>query len=311
MLFLARHLLSLCYVTIILAAPAPTDVSSGINSFAHKLYNVVSTKDSNLIFSPFSVHAALSFAYQGAAGETARSFQNSLGLPERTETAASYKSIMTSLKNVEKVDIRIANKIYVKSGYKLNENFRSVAVDDFRAGVEAIDFTRTTDAASNINAWVKDQTNDRIKDLVTAGDFDESTAAVLLNAIYFKGNWLRKFNTKHTHPEKFYVSESDSVDCQIMRQMGNFEYGESANLDAKVLKLKYADQRFGMTIVLPNSKTGIDRLEKKLGDLDINGLSTTSTSVSVYLPRFKVESSIILNEPLKKVRNFKSNLRFS
>ncbi|GJQ83419.1 hypothetical protein Trydic_g14200 [Trypoxylus dichotomus] len=257
-----------------------TDVSTGINSFAHKLYGAVSKKGSNLIFSPMSVHAALALTYQGAAQATARSFQRGLGVPDASETAAGYKRIVAALNSVENVKISMANKIYVKSGYKLKENFRSVADNYFSANAEAIDFTQKQKAAANINDWVKNRTNDRIQDL---------------------GTWSKRFNERHTHDDKFYTSETDTVDCKMMRQMGQFEYGELDDLDSKVLRLKYDGDRFAMTIVLPNSKIGIDDLERKLADKDINGFVTAKRSVSVWLPRFKLESSIDLKQPLIQV----------
>ncbi|KRT81058.1 hypothetical protein AMK59_6112 [Oryctes borbonicus] len=295
--------LPICVISAILAVSltGATDVSTGINNFAHKLYDAISKKDDNLIFSPMSVHAALAFTYQGAAQDTARSFQRSLGVPDASETAVGYKSIVSALNNAENVKISMANKIYVKSGYKLKENFRSVADDYFSADVEAIDFGQKQKTAANINDWVKNKTNNRIQNLVKPGDFDDLTAAVLLNAIYFKGTWLKKFNAKHTHDDKFYTSETDTVDCKMMRQMGQFQYGELSSLDSKVLRLKYTDDRFAMIIILPNSKTGIVDLETKLSEKDINSFTTTNRPVSVTLPRFKLESNINLKEPLKQI----------
>ena len=48
-------------------------------------------------------------------------------------------------------------------------------------------------AASEINEWVKSQTNGKIKDIVSE-DLDTNTALILINAIHFKGDWEKTFN---------------------------------------------------------------------------------------------------------------------
>lgn len=116
-----------------------------------------------------------------------QSFRNVLNIPGQADTATAYKSIISSLTKTDKVQLSIANKIYVKNEYKLKENFRSVAQESFDADIEAIDFGDGTGSANNVNQWIKSKTNGKIEELVSAGDFDDATRALLLNAIYFKG----------------------------------------------------------------------------------------------------------------------------
>lgn len=285
---------------------APTDIPRSINSFGNKVYEELPDKRENIVFSPISAHAALSLTYQGAAGETAESFRNSLGAPEASANAEEYKNFMSTLNAVRNVTIHLANKIYVKNGYRLKDNFKVIAKTYFSADGQNIDFSRRAEAAAEINRWVKLKTDNKIDKLISSTDLDANTRAILLNAIYFKGNWIAKFRKRDTRRETFHTDETKSVDCQMMHQTNYFDYAENGELDAKILKMKYEDERFSMIVVLPNSGNDIEELERKLARKDIASLTKTNAmsykQVVVSIPKFKFESTLQLNPPLRKVR---------
>ena len=55
------------------------------------------------------------------------------------------------------------------------------------ADAQALDFERDPDGSRLlINQWVEEKTKTKIKDLLPAGSINSLTAAVLVNAIYFK-----------------------------------------------------------------------------------------------------------------------------
>ena len=56
-----------------------------------------------------------------------------------------------------------------------------------------MDFEDSEAAADTINDWVEERTKDKIKDLIQPDMIDEDTSLVLVNAIYFKSNWAKKF----------------------------------------------------------------------------------------------------------------------
>ena len=47
----------------------------------------------------------------------------------------------------------------------------------------------------------------KIKDLFPSGSLSSSTKLVLVNAVYFKGQWNHKFDEKHTTEEKFWLNK--------------------------------------------------------------------------------------------------------
>ena len=52
---------------------------------------------------------------------------------------------------------------------------------------------------------------ERIKDLFPKDSLDSSTVLVLVNAVYFKGQWNQKFKEEHTTEEKFWLNKVSSV----------------------------------------------------------------------------------------------------
>ncbi|KAI4454120.1 serine protease inhibitor serpin [Holotrichia oblita] len=246
-------------------------------------------------------HALLSLAYQGAAGETYTSLQKSLGVPNSNETALAYKRSLDDLNSAKNITISIANKIYVQDNFRVKADFRSTAQTYFDADIERIDFSENIAAANEINDWVKKKTNNKIQIVVDPFNFRERILGIFLNAIYFKGTWLWRFKKDATRSQTFYVSEDQTISHPMMRQTASFDYAENGELDAKILKMNYKNERFSMIIFLPNSKMGINDLEKKISNIDLNNLRTRKADVKVTLPKFKIESTIPLEDPLKNL----------
>lgn len=298
---------ALFYVLLVglTAETAPKTVTSGITTFATKLYPRVSeTGGANLIFSPISLHCVLSLAYQGAAAETAETLRQVLDVPQVTATAAYYKAIMEVLLISTDVEVRLANKIYVKAGYQLRPNFRSTAQRVFAADAEEANFEEKKKTTAEVNQWVSKNTANRITELVTTDDFDELTRALLLNGVYFKGKWLRAFNAKYTIVDKFHRNETDTIDCLMMRQTAKFDHVVNERFRAQALEIRYRDDRFSMIVVLPDEGTTIAQMEKAMAGQHARFLQTLlpiRRTMRVFLPKFKIESSLNLKQPLIQV----------
>ena len=279
------------------------EISVSNANFGNKLYQIISKDDENKIFSPISVHAALSLAYQGASGDTAEGFRKVLNIPVAKSAADGYKTVMNDLNNIQNVTLHVANKIYIQEDYKLKESFRTVATDYFYSDTETVNFVDNIVSANKINHWVQNKTNDKITNLISPDDLNSFTCLVLVNAIYFKGDWKEAFPEKLTRVEPFYVSDTKTVDCQMMHIQSYFGYANDNELDAQLLKLPYQNENVNLVIILPNKRDGINELERKLTNKSLTTLTKRmyQTEVKVSLPKFKIESTIQLNEPLQKV----------
>ncbi|KAL5287307.1 SERPINI1.2 family protein [Megaselia abdita] len=274
--------------------------------FSGELFSTIAKADDptkNIIISPLSVQTCVALAYAGASGETAHEIVKGLRLvsDKREEVAESYAEFLQSYKDNQLV--KIANKIYVNQNYKLKESFKEITGKYFNSEADTLNVANPAAAADKINKWVEDKTNNKIKDLISSDNIDDLTRLVLVNAIYFKGNWAKKFDKENTMKESFYFNENDSVQVDMMTQKSKFRFGVFEDLDATTLELPYADSNLSMLIVLPNQRTGLKDVGSKLKNKSIFEISQNmyETEVSVMFPKFKVDYAVELTEPLKKM----------
>ncbi|XP_037708792.1 serine protease inhibitor 42Dd-like [Drosophila subpulchrella] len=268
--------------------------------FTDDLYKQLAKDNANknLISSPLSVGIALSMAYMGAGGKTAQEMRSVLKLPaDKMEVARKYKAFATNLEGREKVAILdIANRIYVNGRYTIVPEFNQVVKASFKVGAEAINVNNPSKAALIINKWVNDQTRSRIKTIVTGQDITSDLVMILLNAIYFKGQWQYEFDPKRTKQADFRTADKKTVPVQMMSLSGAFKAGYISNLDANVIELPYRNSSLSMLIFLPEKVDGLPELERKIA-----GFSQwlPEVNVNLKLPKFKIELTSELEDILK------------
>jgi len=88
-----------------------------------------------------------------------------------------------------------------------------------------------------------------------------------------------------------------------MSTEADLPYAEISELEAKVVAIPYEGDRLSMIILLPNERDGLSKMENLLKNFDLTTLSKRfrNKKVSLQMPKFKLESSIDLTEPLAKL----------
>ncbi|NWS23370.1 ILEUA inhibitor, partial [Pachyramphus minor] len=78
----------------------------------------------------------------------------------------------------------------------------------YHAGLEPTDFMHAwEDSRKQINGWVEEKTEGKIQNLLAEGILDSLTRLVLVNAIYFKGNWEKQFDKERTRERPFQINK--------------------------------------------------------------------------------------------------------
>lgn len=267
--------------------------------FCMKLYQTVTLlKDAgqNIFFSPFSLSTALAMTYSGAAGDTAAQMKKGLSLcDDKLVTNLGYQQILTSIQNAKKdITLETANLLYLDERLKLLEEYHAVLEGSYQAIAKRVLFSQGEPIRQLINRKVEDLTRQKIKDLLPAGSISANTSMVLVNAIYFKGDWVDKFDISATSKKPFYITPNRTVNVNMMFRKDKFAAGRIPDLDCIALELPYKGHRISMTLLLPDQKDGLSELEKKLVNYRLCELGsyTHEQEVNVQLPRFKLEESL-------------------
>ncbi|XP_037300671.1 antichymotrypsin-2-like [Manduca sexta] len=281
--------------------------SSAVAKFSTKFSNELD-KTKNVVSSPLSAEILLSLLALGSTEPAHSELIKALGFPDNDSDESirsSFSELFAKWKAIKGVTFVVANKIYIKDGgYDVEDALKKDAVEIFDVDFEKINFEKSTVAAALINTWVEKKTHDKIKNLISPAVFNMLTRLVLVNALYFKGEWKNKFNVDDTTNQTFHIDNETSIKIPMMFKAKNFQYGESSDLEAKILRLSYAGEEMSMVFILPNEIEGLDAVMRKMAaghDLlsELNNMFITH--VNVTLPKFKIETRIDLKLLLPKL----------
>ncbi|KFO04593.1 Leukocyte elastase inhibitor [Balearica regulorum gibbericeps] len=271
----------------------------------------------NVFFSPVSVSAALAMVLLGAKGNTeAQVLKVTNSLPlfqtlhfDKVEGIHSRFQTLTMDINRSNAPylLRLANRLYGEKSYSFLPDFLTNTQKLYGADLAAVDFLQGYDEArKEINQWVEEKTEGKIPDLLSEGSVDNMTRLVLVNAIYFKGDWAEKFNEADTTDMPFRLNKNERKTVKMMYQKKKFRFGYIPEVKVRVLELPYDGRELSMIILLPDDieddSTGLQKLEKQLTLENLQEWTCPehlySTDVRVRLPKFKLEESYDLKSDL-------------
>ncbi|KAL3278230.1 hypothetical protein HHI36_013568 [Cryptolaemus montrouzieri] len=292
-----RILVLLCMVTTVYCEEdlVLKEFVKANNNFSFYLYDALSTTCSdNFIVSPLSVETILALTALGAKGETASELQKALNLPSDTEkTKEQFRTVKPLLIGSSFSTVSSANRIYIEKGFGITPEFLSNANNIFDAGAENVNFGEADETARKINQWVENQTNGKIKNLIDPDKLNELTRIVLANTLYFKGQWVHGFKSGKTKPMDFHKTESETVKVDTMETIAYLKYVKDESLDVTLVELPYRGNGLSLTIAIPNTINGLSSSEYDIYKM-LSIQNYTSDNVKLFLPKFKVETSLNL-----------------
>ncbi|KAM3592979.1 uncharacterized protein V6R79_003077 [Siganus canaliculatus] len=290
---------------------ASSSLSQANTNFALALFKKLSDGDNttNVFFSPFSISSALAMVMLGAGGNTATQMSECLKNKEiQDEVHVNFGQLLSELNKPDaSYSLSVANRLYGEQSYQFVEEFLGNTKKHYEAELESVDFIKNFEAARlNINNWVEAKTQGKIKDLLGQGVLDALTRLVLVNAIYFKGNWNKKFQDSNTHDADFKINKNDTKPVKMMHQKSKFPFTYIPEINSQILEMPYQGKELSMLIFLPNemadSTTGLEKLEKELTYENFVEWTRPDmmdeVEVQVGLPRFKMEENYDLKSVL-------------
>jgi len=282
--------------------PEASAVARGNTAFAVDLYHQLRKGEGNLIFSPINISASLTMAYAGARGQNAVEMAQVLHLPTgEKQIHRKMGGLLQDFNNRKDVTLVVANALWTQKRYPFFGNALNEVKASYGAEVHKVDFTWARRAARKaINDWAAEKTNGKITDSMPPGVLNSLTRLVLSSAIYFKGEWVTRFDKDGTMDAPFHVSSETDVTVPMMCTSGSkFRWIGTEEFDA--LEMPYKGRQLSMVVFLPREIDGLANLEKQLTPETLASAlgALQPCEMTVYLPRFNIWTGIPLQTPLR------------
>jgi serpin B len=224
--------------------------------------------NTNLFVSPVSLSQGLGLAYLGARRGTREEIGRVLGWTPASNAAALTRAYNAQLTDTGDADtmLGIANALWLAKGLPIRGEYIAEACTAFGAAPETVDYAgNPAGAAARINGWVSRETKGRISEIVSPSGFGDDTAAVLTNALHFKGKWSKPF--EDTETRNFTRGDGSRTPITMMKQTGRFQYREAR--EGQAIALPYGrNDRFVMEIFLPRDAATLRRWEREVKGVD-------------------------------------------
>ena len=180
-----------------------------------------------------------------------------------------------------KIKLEIANALWIDQKISIKPDFISVNRRDYDAEVANGNFQDPA-TVKKINDWVSASTHGKIPTIIEP-PLDPMLRLIVLDAIYFKGEWLAPFETNLTRDLPFTLGNGQTVQHPCMSRTGRYAYCEGDGFQA--VELPYAGGDMSMFVFLP--KGGLDEFLKKftVKDFEASVQRMRSLKGTVELPR--------------------------
>ena len=248
-------------------------------------------KNRSIVCSPLSITYVLSMVNDGATGTTEQELEQTLGFHKGGIQAVNdyCKNLIDNLPHVdEKVQLNIANAIFVNDKYQLKKQFQQDMANYYDAKAEALDFSSPS-TLDRINGWCDEKTRGMIPTILER--VEPLTVSYLLNAIYFKAEWASMFEKNETREETFTTPDGETR-VPLMHQNVYMNYLRNDQYAA--VSIPYGNGQWMMTVMLPEDGKTTDDV---ISSLAASGWSTDFLknplrearryAVDLKLPRFE------------------------
>lgn len=280
------------------------DVASRTTDFAFDFFRTLQTtqpENTNLFVSPLSLHMALGMLLNGANVETASEIRTALKVSDiaDSELNQTYKALQEGLPKVDpQVQLALANSIWYKKDFQVHTSFITVLKDWFSADATALEFN---DAGLNrVNKWASDNTNGKIEKVIE--EFGTDDVMLLMNALYFKGDWKHKFDTENTTDGNFKLMTGGQKQVKMMKLNSSLRLAQTPDFSA--VELPYANGKYTFTLILPHeNKSALEVANGLTAETweSLNSGLYRDSPVSLKLPKFTLDYDVQLKTTLEKM----------
>ena len=271
-------------------------LAAASQSFGLRLTRLLAddTRD-NVFVSPLSAQMALAMAASGARGTTQRAMLDAIGLSGLGPDRAAHEAgaLLDRLTSSGCATVEIANGLWARRRLRLDPSYVQTVQSTFKGAAHPLDAGST----GMINDWVSHATHGKIPSIVEA--IPPDVVIMLINALYFHGDWEGPFDPAQTRPAPFHRAGAGEVTVPLMVRSGEFAYGEGPGYQA--VALPYSGDTVRMVVILPSAPLATADFAPYLEHTrfaQVVGTLQPRLSGELWLPRFSLDFKASLLQSL-------------
>ncbi len=280
--------------------------AEAINSFGLDLHQRLAETEGNLVTSPWSIQSALAMTFAGAEGETLAQMAATLHFPADEDALHAGLAALTAdlatqaeqsrleIDNPDRqggpntpLEILAANRLFGQEGYPFLDSFLDLTRNVYGAPLQQMDFEGAPEPSrQTINAWVAENTRDRIEDLIPGGVIDEETRLVLANAVYLMAPWAEEFKLHEDF--SFFLPSGSEIQTTALHREGTFGVADIPG--GTLVSIPYHGGGLQFLLIIPETRDGLAALERSLTpDTLAAAAAAPPTQVDLLFPKFRIE----------------------
>lgn len=298
------------------AMESSNDPAGKAMQFALDLFQAADHKNpaENFIISPLSPQVLLAQLIAGSSAKARGELKKVLKL--NGNEAASLVDALQAAANKDSTSnkLDIASVFFRAKGLTVKTAYRD-AVKQNKIRMKEVDFSNAHLAANEVNDWANTTTRGNIPQVITEQGISSDMMMLLVNAIYFKGTWLYRFNETETNKRAtFETSKNNKMPVQMMSQTNKLSFGEinygmysDSEQGLRWVELPYDGDELSMIVLLPKTQFKLDEMLRQTNGSHFQEIfkvirrKHNPIKIHLKMPRFTIKSSVSLVAPLKKL----------
>lgn len=278
--------------------PFSAEFTDGINRYGFEVLGDLYS-DTNISVSPASLELSLLMTSEGADNQTKEEILDALCM-----TGISNDEILQSVAQLmwraNRSGMKTANSLWAQKDYAFGQDFLDICNNHFMADLVMVDYENEAAGATDaINDWVNWKTNGKVPEVFDS-PVSEETRMILINALYYLGEWYKPFLKEKTDDQTFYGTSGDrEVPFVHDKRTANYTEGETYQL----LSLPFKGDSIGpgpfaMAFILPKPDIDMQQVIDELTEAGFSAVITASKSplVDISIPKFQFEFETSLAE---------------
>lgn len=269
-----------------------------------KLLNRMSSDkpNDNILISPFSISMALGMTENGADGETLAQMEETVnGGISSDELDTIMYFLSGNMESSEDVDWNVANSIWFKDDGKwvMKDKFVKDVVTYYYPDMYKAPFNEQT--VTDINAWVNNETNGMIPEILDA--IPDDAVMYLVNAIAFEGEWATPYEDAQIYEDCTFTNCDGTTSQVTMLHSKENRYFTLGNGQGFIKP--YKGRKYSFVAILPDEGVSteeyLNNISAYSGDFAKDVREAGVEDVIVEMPEFTLDYDIELSDVYKSM----------